>query len=56
VQAELARRHINVSVMDAASARLDLDARGITEMVRASVHYFNTDDELDLLVDAVAAL
>ena len=56
VQAKLARRRINVSLMDAASARLDLDARGITEMVRASVHYFNTDAELDLLVETVAAL
>jgi selenocysteine lyase/cysteine desulfurase len=56
VQAALARRHINVSLMDAASARLDLDARGIAEMVRASVHYFNTDDEIDLLVQTVAAL
>jgi cysteine desulfurase / selenocysteine lyase len=56
VQTELARRHVNVSVMDAASARLDLDARGIIEMVRASVHYFNTDEEIDLLVETVAGL
>jgi selenocysteine lyase/cysteine desulfurase len=42
--------------MDAASARLDLDARGITEMVRASVHYFNTDEEIDLLVETVAGV
>ena len=56
VQSALARRKINVSLMDAASARLDLDPRGITEMVRASVHYFNTEEELDLLVQTVAAI
>ena len=56
VQSALARRKINVSLMDAASARLDLDPRGITEMVRASVHYFNTEEEVDLLVETVASI
>jgi selenocysteine lyase/cysteine desulfurase len=56
VQAALARRKINVSIADASSARLDLDARGITEMIRASVHYFNTEDEIDLLVESVTAV
>jgi selenocysteine lyase/cysteine desulfurase len=56
VQATLARRHVNVSVTDAASARLDLDPRRITELVRASVHYFNTEDEIDRLVDTVAGI
>jgi cysteine desulfurase/selenocysteine lyase len=45
---------INVSVMDADSARLDYDARGLTEAVRSSVHYYNDEDELDRLVAAVA--
>jgi selenocysteine lyase/cysteine desulfurase len=56
VQATLARRHVNVSVTDAASARLDLDPRRITELVRASVHYFNTEDEIDRLIDTVAGI
>jgi len=56
VQAALARRKINVSVAAASSARLDLDPRGIEELVRASVHYFNTQDEIDLLVETVSAL
>jgi cysteine desulfurase/selenocysteine lyase len=54
VQAALARRTINVSVAEASSARLDLDGRGIAEMIRASVHYFNTDAEIDLLVETIA--
>ena len=56
VQAALARRRINVSVAVASSARLDLDPRGIAELIRASVHYFNTDEEVDLLVETVGAL
>jgi selenocysteine lyase/cysteine desulfurase len=45
---------INVSVMDADSARLDYDARGLTQAVRSSVHYYNDETELDRLVAAVA--
>ena len=41
---------------DASAARLDLQPRGIDELVRASVHYYNTDEELDRLVECVAAL
>jgi selenocysteine lyase/cysteine desulfurase len=30
-------------------ARLDFDPRGLESVVRASVHYFNTEAELDRL-------
>jgi cysteine desulfurase / selenocysteine lyase len=53
VQRRLAAERINVSVMDAASARLDFDPRGLEEAVRSSVHYYNSDEEIDVLVDAV---
>ncbi len=56
VRAALAAHRMNVSVTDASAARLDLDARGIEELVRASVHYFNTDEELDRLVERVSEL
>jgi len=56
VQAALARRDVNVSVAVASSARLDLDPRGIAELIRASVHYFNTESEVDLLVETVRDL
>jgi cysteine desulfurase/selenocysteine lyase len=44
---------INVSALPAAYARLDLGRRGIDEIVRASVHYYNTEDEIDRLVRAL---
>jgi len=56
VQAALAHRTVNVSVALASSARLDLDPRGIAELIRASPHYFNSEEEVDLLVETVAAL
>jgi cysteine desulfurase/selenocysteine lyase len=51
----LAAARVNVSVTEAESARLDLDGRGIDELVRASVHYFNTEQDVDRLVELVAA-
>jgi cysteine desulfurase / selenocysteine lyase len=55
VERALAAERINVSVSAASSARLDLGGRGLDEIVRASVHYYNSGDELDRLVAAVAA-
>jgi selenocysteine lyase/cysteine desulfurase len=53
VQRRLAESGINTSVSVASSARLDLPRRGLPELVRASVHYYNTDNELDRLVNAL---
>ncbi|MDQ2880345.1 MAG: aminotransferase class V-fold PLP-dependent enzyme [Actinomycetota bacterium] len=53
VQHRLAMSGVNTSVSVASSARLDLPRRGLAELVRASVHYYNTDNELDRLVDAL---
>ena len=53
VQRRLAESAVNTSVSVASSARLDLPRRGLSELVRASVHYYNTDDELDRLVNAL---
>lgn len=38
------------------AARIDMTARGITEFVRASPHYFVTEQQLDQAVDAVRAI
>ena len=51
--AKLRSEGINVSVSKMTSARLDLEPRGISSLTRASVHYFNTTDEIARFVDAV---
>jgi selenocysteine lyase/cysteine desulfurase len=44
---------INIWTTPANMARLDFDPRGLESVVRASVHYFNTDAELDQLCAAL---
>jgi len=53
VQRRLAERDVNTSVSLVEYARLDLPERGLPDLVRASVHYYNSEDELDRLVDAL---
>jgi cysteine desulfurase/selenocysteine lyase len=47
VRRALAQRKINVSVSTQSSTRLDMEARGLKELVRASVHYYNSEDEVE---------
>ena len=49
-------QQINVRVTAVGSTRLDMEQRGLTEMVRASAHYYNTEEELARFSQAVAAL
>ena len=56
VQQQLAERGINVSVSDGESTLLDTERRHLPSIVRASVHYYNDDGELDRFCDAVEAL
>jgi selenocysteine lyase/cysteine desulfurase len=53
VAGDLRAQGINVSVSHPEQARFDLDERGLPAIVRASVHCYNTDDELDRLVAAL---
>ena len=53
VQRRLADSGVNVSVSVADYARLDLPQRGLSDVVRASVHYYNVDDELDQMIAAL---
>lgn len=56
VKAALATRGINVTVSSRGSTRIDMEQRGLTDMVRASVHYYNTEEELDRMYAALAAI
>jgi selenocysteine lyase/cysteine desulfurase len=47
VKARLAERRINVTVTGTAGTRLDMEARRLADLVRASVHYYNTEDEVE---------
>jgi len=52
----LREQGINVSVSTQFSSRLDLKGRGLRDVMRASVHVYNTEDELDRFVDALDSL
>jgi len=54
VQRKLLDMGINVSVSLQESGRLDLAERKIPQLVRASVHYYNSEDEMERFCDAVA--
>lgn len=51
---QLRAEGINVSVSKMTSARLDLEPRNLEALTRASVHYFNTHEEIARFVEAVA--
>ena len=51
----LREQNMNVSVALMTSARLDLEPRELSTLTRASVHYFNTDEEIARFVGAVKA-
>jgi selenocysteine lyase/cysteine desulfurase len=46
----LSEHAVNVSIIVASSSLLDFDERNIKESIRASVHYFNTKEEIDKVV------
>ncbi len=56
VLATLAKRKMNVLVSRAASTLLDMTRRGLAEVVRASLHYYNTSEEIERFCEAVEAL
>lgn len=53
--AQLREQKINIWHTSVESARLDMERRGLRSVVRASLHYFNSESEIDRLVEAVAA-
>jgi selenocysteine lyase/cysteine desulfurase len=55
VCARLSEARINTNVSSVVSTRFDMEARGLTRMVRASIHYLTTDQEIETLIRRVAA-
>jgi cysteine desulfurase / selenocysteine lyase len=53
VRTTLRAQGVNVSVTVATSAQLDLPHRGLDALVRASLHYVTTEDELDRFASLV---
>ena len=56
LKSALAARSVNVSVSDVFSARLDMEARNLVSVLRASPHYYNTEHEVGRFCDEVASL
>jgi selenocysteine lyase/cysteine desulfurase len=56
IRRKLAEQKINVSVTTRSSTLLDMEARKLTSMVRASVHYYNSEEEVERFCAAIAKM
>jgi selenocysteine lyase/cysteine desulfurase len=54
--AALRAQGINASALGRTSAVLDLDGKGVSDALRLSPHYYNTEEEIRATVGAIAAL
>lgn len=53
---KLAEQKMNVSTSTVYSTRLDMEGRGLAGVVRASVHYYNIEEEIERFCDSVARM
>jgi cysteine desulfurase/selenocysteine lyase len=56
IRRAMAEEQINVTVSRLASTRLDMESRGLEAVVRASVHYYNTEAEVERFCAAIDSL
>jgi len=56
IKDKLAAQRVNVTTSGRASTLIDMTARRLDAVVRASVHYYNSEDEVERFARAVAAL
>jgi selenocysteine lyase/cysteine desulfurase len=52
----LQAKGIAVRIIERSSTRIDMERRNLDELVRASVHYYNTEAELERLCEALRAM
>jgi selenocysteine lyase/cysteine desulfurase len=52
----LRAQQINVSISPREYTLIDMEARGLPSVVRASVHYYNTEEEIERFCEALAQL
>lgn len=56
IKKKLHSKRINVSTSSTESTRLDMEERNLTEVVRASVHYYNTQKEIDQFITTLSTI
>lgn len=56
IQQSLLAENINVNTSSKSSTLLDMKQRNIAEVVRASVHYYNTEEEIRAVIDKLQKL
>ena len=56
IKNRLTQKNINISVSGASSTLLDATNRNLPGIVRASPHYYNSEDEIDQFISAVREL
>ncbi len=56
IKQALATYKINVSTAKGSGSLVSFSARGLTEVVRASIHYFNTEEEIDYFIDILKTI
>jgi cysteine desulfurase/selenocysteine lyase len=56
VKEALRRRRINVAISGERASLIDMRARGLRETARASVHYYNTEAEVDRFAEELGRL
>ena len=56
VKKKAAGKHINISISQGSSTLLDALARNLPTLVRASPHYYNSEQEVDALIELVRTM
>jgi len=56
IKQQLKKHRINVSLSDGSGSLVSFQHRGLTQVVRASVHYYNTEQEVDYFIEALRSI